>query len=134
MEPTCSSIWTGHLQRRPSGDTQEPMKFLRSGNVKHDPQFSRKKRSSRAARDAVAALMTAGAGPTEAHELVALSHGEDVPSLNTVRKARNPGSRTVSTEMELLTLFKRTCDATVNPDSCIPGYIQVLFILLMISS
>lgn len=69
--------------------------------------------------------MEKGKGPTEAFEDVALQIGSAVPSLGSIQKAKYPGSRSVSTQVQLLCLLQRTYKSTVNPDSQVPGYLQV---------
>lgn len=100
------------------------MEFKCFGMPRHDGVISRKC-ASEAARAMVKEEIEKGKGPTEAFEDVALKIGSAVPSLGSIRKAKNPGSRSVSTQVQLLCLLQRTYKATVNPDSPVPGYLQV---------
>lgn len=73
----------------------------------------------------VAKAIEGGKGPTEAYEDAVVKFGEDAPTLNSVRKGRHPGSNKVSSQMEILGVLHRTYKSTLNPDSSVPGYVQV---------
>lgn len=78
--------------------------------------------------------LDAGKGPTEAWENTALKLGASAPTLSSVRKSRQPGSKTISTQDQLMVLLQRTLNGTVNENSPVPGYIQVrLFIHFVLS-
>lgn len=103
------------------------MIFTRLGEPNHEGLPTRKW-SSGLARKMVQEEMAAGKGPTEAWENTTLKLGEAAPTLASVRKARQPGSKTVSTQHQLLMLLQRTLNVTVNENSRVPGYLQVRFL------
>lgn len=100
------------------------MEFRRLDEPAHHG-FITRKCASEAARKMVEDEIEKGKGPTEAFENVATKIGSAAPTLCSVRKARHPGSRSMNTQMELLCLLQRTLKGTVNPESHVPGYIQV---------
>lgn len=100
------------------------MTFKRLGEPKHDGILKRKCAPIEARR-MIQQELEEGKTPTEAFENVAMKVGPAVPTLASVRKGRNPGSRSMDTQMELLCMLQRTLKGTVNPESPVPGYIQV---------
>lgn len=104
-----------------------PLKWSlkKTGNEDHVRGYRTRTMSSKEARDMVDDGLRSGKGPTEAFEDAVLVFGDEAPTLASVRKARNPGCNRISSQMQLLTLLDRTYRTTVNPDSSLPGYIQV---------
>ena len=102
------------------------MVFRQLGTPDHDPSYESRQWSSAESRKmTIATAIAAGKGPTQAYEVAVVAFGDEAPTLASVRKARHPGSNKVSPQMELLNVLYRTYRATINPDSSVPGYIQV---------
>ena len=84
--------------------------------------------ASKEARIAAAEALKNGKGVTETFEDLRMKFREKTVPLTSMRKSQNPGSLTISFEMDKLSLLKRTYEATVCADSPVPGYIQVSLI------
>lgn len=129
---SCDCRWNGHLPSCPS-NAPVAMIFTRFGEPNHVGLPTRKW-SSKTGRQMVQDELDAGKGPTEAWENTALKLGASAPTLSSVRKSRQPGSKTISTQDQLMVLLQRTLNGTVNENSPVPGYIQVrLFIHFVLS-
>ena len=107
------------------------MSFSQIGDPVHQEDYHPKKHASKAAREFVKVAKENGSGPTAAYEDALLEFGEDAPTLASVRKAANPGSKTIPAEMELLCVLRRTYAATLNPHTPVPGYVQVSWFVMI---
>ena len=101
------------------------MKFSRKEEPNHEEAHRPRKWACKASRDFLQKKLAEGKGPTEAYEDTVVEFGDQAPSINSARKAVNPGRNTVSTQLQLLNVLSRTYAATVNADSRVPGYVQV---------
>lgn len=129
-QPSCKRLLKGHLLEWPTDDATT-VSFVPSGDIVHQDGYRSRRWSSTVAREAASKeLATTGKGPTEVYEDVRQSF-TNPPSLNSVRKGRNPGVNSMPTEMEKLALMQRMYASFQEPDGSVPGYIQVRFALVI---